>query len=186
MTCTQTGSCNNSSGVWTQLLTLPVFANPGLQLSLHSLSFPTNNTTFRISLECDENLTWLRTYSEFCGVCKVLVWFAYCSWEHICGSVWVETKCIFDIYRMYCCPSSSRLNYSHLLKKKKWIQLLFEAFLGNQKWKKNKFWGISVLEINVRGFRVISLFCYYYNDFFFLSLTKIFLKLTALHKAPKP
>lgn len=118
MTCTQTDTCVSSSEVWMLLLTSLVSANPMIKLSLHSLSFPPNNATFRINLECDENLAWLRRYSELCGVCKVLFWFANCSQDHICGSVWVETKCIFDIYLMYCCQSNGRLNYFSLFKKK--------------------------------------------------------------------
>lgn len=118
MTCIQPASCDNSSGAWTSLLNSLVFANPMIKLSLHSLSFPPNNATFRINLESDENLAWLRRYSELCSVCKVLFWFANFSRDHICGSVWVETKCIFDISLMHCCQSNGTLNYFPPCKKK--------------------------------------------------------------------
>lgn len=103
---------------------LPVMGPGHLHWSHWSLSSQWQNCPYALSpsfgmnLESDENLAWLRRYSELSGVCKVLFWFANCSQHCICGSVWVETKCIFDISFMHCCQSNGTLYYFRHFKKK--------------------------------------------------------------------
>ena len=169
----QTAICKNSSWAWALLLNSLVFANPVMKLLLHSLSFPPNNTTFRINLERDENLAWLRRYSELCSVCKVLFWFANCSQDRICGSVWVETNCIFDISLMHCCQSNGTLNYFSSFKKNQ-LNHYLKLSWGIKKWNNIQ----RCIYVENKCDSAISIII-------FLSLIKRLLKFTTLFKAAK-